>query len=76
MKEDEQIVKAEVLSKQRAETLAKRKELTAKYLPFAIDNVAAKAYFEKYREAINSEGEFWESIEAMADVILAEYETS
>lgn len=55
MKEDEQIVKAEVMSKLQTQTLAKRKELTAKFRPFAIDNVAAKAYFEKYKEAINSE---------------------
>jgi len=37
VKKDEQTVLAEELSKVRTETIRKRKELTAKFRPFAID---------------------------------------
>lgn len=74
MKEEEvksqTVVQAEELEKERKATLAKRKELIEKYQPLAIDRVAVREFFQKLKDMMGDEQQFWESIEDMADIIM------
>ena len=53
-----------------------RKELDQKFSPLAIDILAVRKYFEKFRALVNDENLFWDSIEAMSETIWHEFETS
>lgn len=62
-------VQSEELSKERAQTLATRKELMQKFSPLAIDLTAVKDFFGRVKLAIDDDDVYWESIGIMAELI-------
>lgn len=69
-------VQNEQLDEERDAIIANRKELALKYKPLAIDRVAVRDFFQKLKDLLQDEQQFWDSVDDMVDIIQHEYEES
>mgnify|MGYP000929311762 CR=1 FL=1 len=67
-------IQAEEVQKTRAEMVAEREALKAKFGALNIDSSAVKFYFKSLRNSTGSEDSFLESISLMVEIILTENE--